>query len=369
MDRSTYALEDTGELISPALIYYKDMILDNTKRVIEMAGGAERLWPHVKSHKTSELVRMQMDLGIRRFKCATAAEAEMTAETGASHIILAYPLIGPNVKRYLELVKAFPKTVFYAIGDNYEQLSILAGEASRKGCSVNVLVDVDIGMHRTGVSLDLLEPFYERCSLLKGLCLEGMHCYDGQCKDPDINRRRAMAEEYDRKLLEIRDSLVRKGLKCGILVMGGSPSFPCRIGSKDFFLSPGTLFIGDWGYYSLLPDLDFPPGAAIFCRVVSHQRENTFTLDLGSKGIATDPAGQRGIIAGLQEAKPVFQSEEHWVFSLPAGMERPSIGSECYVIPTHVCPTSPLYPEIQVARNGKITEVWQVKARNRRINL
>ena len=378
MERSIYALEDTGNLISPALIYYKDIIIGNTKRIIEMAGGPELLSPHVKSHKTTELVHMQIGMGITKFKCATVAEAEMTAEAGGAFIILAYPLIGPNIFRYLKLIKAYPKTVFYAIGDDFEQLSILAKEACRMEMNVNVLIDVDTGMHRTGIPIDLLESLYERVSALKGINLKGMHCYDGHCNDPDINRRKAMAEESDRKVLKVRESLRLKGFECDTMVMGGSPSFPCRAGRTDsfgkagFYLSPGTIFIGDWGYYSKQPDMAFTPGAAIFSRIVSRGSkagaENTFTLDLGHKGIAADPAGDRGIIAGLKEAKPILQSEEHWVFSLPEKMEPPAIGSECYVIPTHVCPTSALYPEIQVAQGGRITESWQVSARNRRIN-
>lgn len=368
MDRSIYALEDTQNLISPALVYYEDIILENTKQTIKMAGGPENLWPHVKSHKTDKLIRMQIELGITRFKCATIAEAEMTAEAGAGHIVLAYPLVGPNVSRFLKLVNAFPKTVFYAIGDDYDALSVLADGACRIALSVNVLIDVDMGMHRTGVSLEQLESLYERSSALKGINVKGMHCYDGHCKDPDPDIRKAIVEENDKKVLRIRESLIKKGLESGIMVMGGTPTFPCRTGKEGFYLSPGTIFIWDWGYCSSLPDLAFTPGVAVFCRVVSHQPGNTFTLDLGSKGIATDPKGKRGVIAGLDKAKPEFQSEEHWVFSLPDDIERPSIGGECYVIPTHVCPTSALYPEVQLARGGKIAECWQVSARNRKIS-
>jgi len=367
MERSTYVLKDTENLISPALIYYKDIILDNTKRVIEMAGGPQHLWPHVKSHKAAAMINMQIDLGITRFKCATIAEAEITAEAGGAHIILAYPLIGPNVSRYLRLAKAYPQTVFYAIGDNFECLSILAREACEMGMSMNVLIDTDIGMHRTGVSLDALGSLYERISGLKGLNVKGLHCYDGHRSDSDFNQRKARAEESDRKVLDIRESLERKGFECELLVMGGTPSFPCRTGKEYFYLSPGTIFISDWGYTSKFPDMNFPPGAAVFTRVISHQGVNSFTLDLGHKGIAADPAGDRGIIVGLEEAKPILQSEEHWVFSLPPGRELPPIGSAQYVIPTHVCPTTALYPEIQVAQGGKIIEQWQVSARNRKI--
>jgi D-serine deaminase-like pyridoxal phosphate-dependent protein len=368
MKENGYALVNTGELISPALIYYHDIILNNTKRIITMAGGADRLWPHVKSHKAGEMIRMQIELGIARFKCATIAEAEMTAAAGAKHVILAYPVVGPNISRYLRLAAAYPDTVFYAIGDDYDQLSALSSAALGMARRIKTLIDVDMGMHRTGVSIGDLESLYERAALLKGLSLEGLHCYDGHLHDRDFSRRKAAVEEADKKALAVRESLMRKGLDCGVMVFGGTPTFPCRAGKEGIFLSPGTAFIGDWGYYSNLPDLAFTPGAALFTRVVSHPSKNTFTLDLGCKGIAADPPGAKGVIAGMEDAEPLFQSEEHWVFSVPEGREAPPIGSACYVIPAHICPTSALYPEILLAREGRITETWQVSARNRRIS-
>ncbi|MDR1251317.1 MAG: D-TA family PLP-dependent enzyme [Treponema sp.] len=367
MKESDYTLADTGNLISPALIYYRDIILANTRRVIEMAGGADRLWPHVKSHKAREMIRLQIEQGITRFKCATVAEAEMTAAAGAAHVILAYPLIGPNISRYLRLAGAYPQTVFYAIGDDYDQLSAVSSAALRMGIRLKTLIDVDMGMHRTGVALNALESLYERASALEGLSLEGLHCYDGHLHDKDFFRRKKDVDEIDQRVLGIREAILKKGLNCGLLVFGGTPTFPCRAGQEGIFLSPGTAFIGDWGYYCSLPDIAFTPGAALFTRVVSHPAKNAFTLDLGYKGIASDPAGGRGIIVGMEDARPLFQSEEHWVFSKPEGRELLPIGSPCYVLPTHICPTSALYPEILVARQGRITETWQVSARNRRI--
>ncbi|MDR2575434.1 MAG: D-TA family PLP-dependent enzyme [Treponema sp.] len=372
MEKKTYVLNDTSNIVSPALVYYRDIILANTKRTIETAGNADRLWPHVKSHKTAEMVRMQIDMGITRFKCATIAEAEMTAKAGgalqALHIILAYPLVGPNISRFARLVSNYSQAVFYAIGDDLQQLGALSDEAGKTNIKINVLVDVDVGMHRTGVPMDRLEKFYESACAFKNITLKGLHCYDGHLHDSDINVRKSKVEEIDREVLKIQEALLRKGLDCGLLVMGGTPTFPCRAKKANMYLSPGTCFIGDWGYYKKFSDMAYTPGAAVFSRVVSHTAENTFTIDLGSKGIASDPAGERGIIAGMEEAKPLFQSEEHWVFSLPGGQKLPAIGSECYVIPTHICPTSALYPHILIARDGKIIEEWQVSARNRRIN-
>jgi D-serine deaminase-like pyridoxal phosphate-dependent protein len=368
MDGNVYSLKDPSTLVSPALIYYPDIILANTKRTIEMAGGTGRLWPHVKSHKSAEVIRMQVELGIVRFKCATIAEAEMCAAAGGLHIVLAYPLVGPNIGRFLRLAGDYKHAAFYAVGDDYGQLALLSEAAVKAGTTVNVLVDVDMGMHRTGVLLDRLEEFYERATALQGIVLKGMHCYDGQLHDEDFGARKAKVDAIDREVLRIRDALVKKGFDCGIMLMGGTPTFPCRTEKEGLYLSPGTCFIGDWGYYVSFPDLAFTPGAALLTRVVSQPSPESFTLDLGYKGIAADPAGERGIIAGMEGAKPLFQSEEHWVFSRPAGKPLPAIGSVCYVLPTHVCPTSALYPEIVVARNGQIEDTWQVSARNRRIN-
>ncbi|MDR3123869.1 MAG: D-TA family PLP-dependent enzyme [Treponema sp.] len=368
MDENAYALKDPSALVSPALIYYPDIILANTKRAVEMAGGAERLWPHVKSHKTAELIRMQGELGITRFKCATIAEAEMCAAAGGRHIVLAYPLVGPNVARFLGLAGHYTDCLFYATGDDYGQLALLSEAAVKAGTRANVLVDVDVGMHRTGVPPNRLGEFYESLAALEGIAPRGLHCYDGHLHDRDFKARKAKVDEIDREILGIRDSLVKRGFDCGIMLMGGTPTLPCRAEKPGLYLSPGTCFIGDWGYYTGLPDMAFTPGAALLARVVSRPGPETFTLDLGCKGIAADPPGQRGIIAGMEGAVPLFQNEEHWVFSAPAGVPLPAIGSACYVLPAHICPTSALYPEILIARKGQIEGAWQVRARNRRIN-
>lgn len=101
--------------------------------MIDIAGGAARLWPHIKTHKMAEVVQMQIEAGIDRFKCATIAEAEMAAKAGAKHLTLAYPLVGPNIKRFAALQAAFPEVEFFAIGDDTEQIRKL-GQTCKPMC-------------------------------------------------------------------------------------------------------------------------------------------------------------------------------------------------------------------------------------------
>ena len=122
---SLYAFEGQQDLASPQLVYYPALIRQNIQKMIAIAGGADRLWPHIKTHKMAQVVQMQLEAGIDRFKCATIAEAEMAAQAGAKRITLAYPLVGPNIRRFAALQQAFPQVEFFAIGDDTQQIRLL----------------------------------------------------------------------------------------------------------------------------------------------------------------------------------------------------------------------------------------------------
>jgi D-serine deaminase-like pyridoxal phosphate-dependent protein len=370
---SPYKITNAPQLESPALVFYEDIIRANTDLAIKNAGGAHRLWVHVKTHKTSDIIRLQMKMGISRFKCATIAEAEMLAECGAKDIILAYPLVGPNISRFLALCEKYNNSRFYAIGDDFEQLTQLEKQSSELGIVTQLLIDVNLGMNRTGVPLDKLEKFCRRLATLgKGISVQGFHCYDGHNKDSEHSVRDESAKQSYNRIMAIRSNLQTENIPLEILVFGGTPSFPCYAQYPDIFLSPGTLFIHDYGSAKNFSDLEYIPGGAVMSRVVSHPADGIFTLDVGSKAIAADPLGVRGIVAGYDDdIEPLFQSEEHWVFRMKNDNTRPipPIGTVVYIIPTHICPTSALYPEILIVRAGNVADSWKVTARNRRISV
>ncbi|MDR1832208.1 MAG: D-TA family PLP-dependent enzyme [Fusobacteriaceae bacterium] len=353
------------------MIYYKEIIEENTRKAIAVAKSAENLWPHIKSHKMREMVLLQMTMGIKRFKCATIAEGEMLGMLKAPRVIVAYPLIGPNIKRFAKLVKTYPDTEFFAIGDDLKQLKLLGNCAVENGEFYQVLVDMNLGMNRTGVPCAQSAAFYEKASPIPGIQLRGFHCYDGHHGIPDLEERQSAVDAVHEKIRAVKEELAAKNLPCEILVMGGTPSFPCHARHEGVYLSPGTLFLSDYGYCSKFKDMPFVPGALVLTRVVSHPEKGYFTLDLGHKGIAADPPGSRGKIVGLDHVVEMGQSEEHWVFRMEEGHEGevPAIGTELYVIPTHICPTTALYPAVLVAEHGEIVDTWSVDARNRKLEI
>lgn len=359
------------EIISPQLVYYKDSIESNIRKMIALAGAPERLWPHVKTHKMAELVKLQMSYGIRTFKCATIAEAEMCGMAGADKTAIAYPLIGPNIGRYLCLEEKYPETEYYAIGDDTYQIQRLGESAAARGRKVRVLMDVDMGQHRTGVPFHKVCEWYAKWEKLDGIAMCGFHCYDGHRHEADFKLRDKETGQSDEAVWRLQTELVKMGLDCGLIIAGGTPSFPCHLKYRDFYLSPGTCVVQDAGYQRSYSDMSFTPGAAVLTRVISHPGSNRFTVDMGTKAVASDPPGERAYIAGMDYAKTVMQNEEHWVLEVPDEMRDriPPIGTVLHAVPVHICPTTALYPAVLVVSCGKIFDWWEVTARNRKITV
>lgn len=152
---------------------------------------------------------------------------------------------------------------------------------------------------------------------MEGLAPDGFHCYDGHIHQSDFEERTRLAAEIMDKVLALKNSLVADGYSCTHLVMGGTPTFPCYAKYPDVYMAPGTVFLTDYLYSRDYPEMGFIPAGIIMTRVISRPTPSTFTLDLGYKGIAADPAGIRGVIVGMEDiATPVAQSEEHWVFQI-----------------------------------------------------
>jgi D-serine deaminase-like pyridoxal phosphate-dependent protein len=364
-----YLLRDTAAVYTPALLFYKDLIRQNIARAVETAGGTDRLRPHVKTHKTRELARMELDAGIRKHKCATLAEAEMLAQVGAPDVMLAYNMVGPNCRRLARLVKTYPQTRFSVLADHPAGARQLSEAMAAAGTAVDVLIDLDVGQHRTGVAPgDAAAALYESFAPLPGLRPGGFHVYDGHNHQESLAERQAAALRGLEPVLALRDAVEKKGLPVPRLVAGGTPTFPvyARLDLPGLELSPGTCFLHDDGYGKKFPDLaGFRHAALLLTRVISRPTPTRVTLDLGYKAVASDPpAGKRCLLLNVPQYEPVLQNEEHFVIETPAA-EQYSPGDEVYALPTHICPTCAMHKSAYVVEDGRVTGTWEIVARDR----
>src|SRR5438132_311061 len=222
-----YLLRDPAQVHSPGLLFYRDVIRHNIEQLIARAGDPKRLRPHVKTHKTREIVRMQLAAGITKHKCATIAEAEMVAGVGAPDVLLAYNLVGPNCTRMAKLVTAFPNCKFSTVVDHPAAAQMLSEAMARTGRTLDVLLDLDVGQHRTGIAPgpDAIR-LYETVARLPGLAPGGLHVYDGHNHQHPPAERKQAVDNLLASVTDLKAALTAKGLAVPRIVFGGTPTFP-----------------------------------------------------------------------------------------------------------------------------------------------
>ena len=363
-----FRLSNEDEVPSPALLIFEERVDANLRLMLEIAGDPARLRPHVKTHKLGPLVTRQLALGIVKFKCATIAEAEMCALAGAPDVLLAFGLVGPNIARFCELAHAFPATHFSTIADDSAAIRALSAAASTARLTLDVLLDLDCGMHRTGVMPDAALALYRQLAGSAGLRAAGLHAYDGHIHEADPTSRRVQCDAAFTPVIALREALENAGLPVPALVAGGTPTFPFHAAHHDRECSPGTSLLWDFGYGDKFADLPFQCAAVLLTRVVSKPGPNLLCLDLGHKAVAAENPHPRVRLLELPDAAAVTHSEEHLVIETPRAAEF-AVGDALHGIPRHVCPSVALHSEAVVIRSGAATERWPITARARRITI
>lgn len=363
-----YHIEDVDRLHSPSLILFKEIVERNLVRMIEIAGSVDRLRPHCKTHKMAAIVEWQLELGITRHKCATIAEAEMLARCGVGDIFLAYNPVGPNIERVVELVRNYPLIELKVTADHPEPVNQLQRSLELRGLTVEVLLDVNPGMNRTGINPgpEAVE-LYQQIDQSENLIAGGLHVYDGHHRDADRDVRCEKVNALWKNVEAFRRSLEQGNCDVPRIVVGGTGSFPCyaEIDDPVIELSPGTVVFHDAGYQQAFPDMSFEPAALVLTRVISIPGPNLLTLDLGHKACAADaPAGGRLCFPDLPDKVEVQQNEEHLVVQTElANGYRP--GDHLLAIPWHACPTSAAHQRAYVIEQGEWVDTWPVTARDR----
>jgi D-serine deaminase-like pyridoxal phosphate-dependent protein len=364
-----YSIRNIDTIYSPALVFFKDLIRKNIAEVIRLAGSPDKLRPHVKTHKTREIARMELEAGITKHKCATLAEAEMLATCGAPDVLIAYPIVGPNCQRLRDLVNKYPKTRFSALVDHPKAIAALTKTMLDNKVTFDVLIDLDVGQHRTGIPCgDSAVALYEQMARTPGLRPDGFHVYDGHNHQESAEERQAAVESLLAPVLAMRKTLEAKGIFVPRLVCGGTPTYAiwAKMNFPGLECSPGTFVLYDNGYGSKFADLKgLTPAALLVTRVISRPSPTRMTLDLGFKAVASDPpAGKRVTLLDVPEHTAVLQNEEHLVIETTAPIDM-TPGDVVFAIPTHICPTCAMHQRAYVVENGAVTGTWEIAGRDR----
>lgn len=368
-DEKWFIPNQTDDLISPALLFYPERILENIEQMIRIAGGPERLWPHVKTHKNEEIIRMQLEAGIEKFKCSTLTEADLLGRCGAKEALLAMQPTTAHLKIFVQLAKTYPKTSFSTLVDNTGTFDHMRQLAEAEGRRIRLWMDVNSGMNRTGiVPGEEAIALFERMNEDPWIECMGLHVYDGHLRDENLEDRRKRRQKAMGPVREMQKKIESRNLKIKSIIAGGSPSFTLHAEDRDLCLSPGTTLLWDAGYGGKFPDLPFKPAAVLFTRVVSRPDKGLVCTDLGHKSVASEMGFPRVKFLNLDDCEQISQSEEHLVLRCSDDESHPT-GTKLFALPIHICPTVAKYEKAHIVVENELRGTWTISARDHDIEL
>ncbi len=357
-------------LATPALLVWPDRIDANIRRMLQTAGRPDRLRPHCKTHKMAEVVRKLTAAGITCHKAATIVEADMLCRAGAEDVVLAGNPVGPALTELVRLAGRYPDVRFSVTADSEVCVRMLSDACQAAGRCVGVLLDLDVGLHRTGIdpSSDAAAALYRTIEKLPGIEPAGLHVYDGHQHQESLAERTNAVRSAWEPVQRLIERLEADGHTVPELLCGGTPTFPVYAEFSDprIRLSPGTCTLHDVGYGSKCPDLEFEVAAAVATRVISTAVPGQLTLDAGHKSVAADPpASRRVFFPDLPDAQAIIHNEEHLTVTTSQAA-RFTPGDLLMALPIHICPTVALHHCALVVQDGRITDEWSI-ARHRRL--
>jgi len=330
------------EIPTPALVVEAAAVERNIKRLA--AYGAEhqlRIRPHTKTHKSRMLAGMQIEAGAAGLTMAKVGEAEQMAGV-SEDLLVAYPAVDAARTTRLGAL-AREKTLRVAI-DTAVAVEALGQAARAAGSTIGILVEIDVGMHRTGVataeeSLNLAR----RVEKTSGLRLDGIMCYPGHIWAPADGQAPSLAS-VSAQLREALDLWASHGLRAEIVSGGSTPTaYQSHLVGQYTEIRPGTYIFNDAntvrGGFCEWKDC----AARVVCTVVSDAVKNQFVIDAGTKTLTSDlcaPAREsgNGYVVEYPEARISRLSEEHGQVDVSQCERRPKVGDRVTVIPNHICP-------------------------------
>jgi len=333
------------------------------RNIARMAGYfGERpagLRPHFKHHKCSEIARLQIAAGAVGITCQTSDEAAAAVRAGIEDVLIAS--VVADRTRLAALARCAADARVTVAVDSAAAAGLAAEAAAREGVVLGVVVEYDIGMHRSGVaSIPEAVALAEHVAALAGLELRGVMAYEGHLvKVADRDERAAAVRAAFAPMPELLEALREHGLEAGMVTGGATSTYDCA-GSLAFMtdVEAGSYVLMDAAYAQLVPE--FEPALAVIATVATSRPGRPLVVDAGSKRIGSE-AG-RPVLAGFP-ATHQATSEEHNRFVVE-GARMPAVGDRVAIVPGHTCSTVALYRTLVGCRDGRRERVLEVDGRD-----
>lgn len=359
-----------NELDTPALIVDLDKLDRNLQKMAAFCKSHKvGLRPHTKTHKCLEIARMQMNLGAIGLAVAKVGEAEVMVDTGCRDIMIAYPIWGRDkLDRLMPLAK---KTSLTVVPDSFEVAEAISKRAVEAGVSINIIVESDVGFHRTGIPAgpDVVKAA-KKMQSLPGVKFKGLMIYPGHIWFGPNFKEESWVDVKQKATMLIMMFKEAK-LPLDVVSTGGTPSSPrlnelggiteTRMGTYPFMdmnTVNGTNFSRD------------DCALMILATVVSVSVPGGAIIDGGSKTFSGDgsilgPEGGYGYVMEDAGIKFFKMNEEHGYLNISGASRKLKVGDKLRVIPNHVCAAFNMHDVVFGFRGNKVETEWKIAARGK----
>ncbi|APZ96834.1 alanine racemase [Fuerstiella marisgermanici] len=337
-----------------------DVLERNAKRISEEIASLGKMWrPHIKAHSQPRIAQTMIDLGACGVTAANVAEVEVMAEAGIPSALLAHLAVTDiDLDR---LAAAAQKLQLLVTIDHFVHAERYSKAAARNGVEFNVLVDVDIGMHRTGVRprVDATQ-LAKAANALPGVSVIGIMGYEGHLLTmSDAAEKKTAIFEAMNMLQQTRDAMLDEDLTCDIVSAGGSGSFWIT-GQHEAVteLQAGGGAFGDPFYTSLCNLEGVTPALTVPAEVVSRPSLTQAVINCGRK--AMNPAVCPPELLNQPGATIEWLSAEHTVVSLEGPARDLKIGDPVEFAVGYSDHSILMHRDIQIYRSGEKIGTWPV---------
>ena len=356
------------DLNTPALIIDVEALERNIGAMASFAkAGGLNLRPHAKTHKCATIAKQQMAAGAVGVCCAKLGEAEALSDAGVTNILITSPVVGPaGVERLVALAARTPGLM--ATVDHPDVVDALAAT----GAALTLLVDIDPGIHRTGVANpEAALLLAQRIAAEPNLTFAGVQFYCGsQQHIEDFAARREAIVERTAYLSGIIETLTAAGLAPGLITGGGTGTHAIDAELGVFNeLQVGSYIFMDRQYSDCDLTGDgatrFETSLLVDARVISANHAYMVTVDAGFKAFATE-AGAPPVVSGAAEGSEFrFMGDEHGALIPPRGVAPPKLGEVVTFAAPHCDPTVNLYEAFHAVKGDTLVDIWPIEARGR----
>ena len=325
------------------------------------------LRPHAKTHKSVDIARRQIAAGAVGQCCAKIGEAEVLVDGGIAGVLVTSPVAAPAAIDRLAALAA-RATALMATVDDPETARRIDHALDRAGARLDVLIDIDPGIHRTGVaSVAAAVALADVVAALPGLTLRGVQFYCGaQQHIASYADRRAAIEERTAYLASVVAALREAGHRVETISGGGTGTHAIDLDLGVFTeLQAGSYVFMDRQYHDCDLGTAFETALTVDARVVSANHAALVTIDAGFKALSTDGGGAAVIDGAPADTRVVPMGDEHAALIAPGIGDRMRPGDPVTLMVPHCDPTVNLYDTYHVVEGDTLVALWPVGARGR----